>query len=343
MKILADRALPNLKRFFTSPFSLTHYTTDKEVPDLLPNHDILLCRSTLKVTAALLANSSIQCVATASSGTDHIDRAYLKQHKIALFDAKGCNAVAVADYVTATLAYLYRNHLVTGQKAGIIGVGQVGQQVMTRLKALGFDVIYFDPQRQAVDTDYPYCTVSALTQCDVLCVHPNLHSTEPYPSVNLIDSDFLNQLKAGMVIINAARGGIVDEQALLKTIKPITYCTDVYQDEPNVNPAIIEFSTLCTPHIAGHTIEAKNNAVMKISQQIHQHYGLSQPQPSNSNLTNQLTLSASNNWINHILSLYNPLSDTLMLKSAPDKKLAFLNQRDAHTTRHDFSFYDSLN
>ena len=339
MKILADASLPNLSLAFKAPFILTQYTSENEVPELLPMHDILLCRSTLKVTATLLAKSAIQCVATASSGVDHVDRAYLKQHHIALFDAKGCNATAVADYVMATLAYLYQHHLILGQKAGVIGVGEVGRRVIERLNAIGFNVICFDPPRQETDSDYPYCVLSDLTHCDVLCVHPNFHQTQPYPSANLLDFNFLTQLKAGTVIINASRGGIVCEEALLKLRQPITYCTDVYLKEPNINPKIVEFSTLCTPHIAGHSIEAKDAAIFKISQQLYEHYGLTPPTKVQSmNAVEPIAL-AKDNWVEEVLSLYNPLSETEFLKSVHNKKQAFLTQREAHKNRHDFSFY----
>ncbi len=338
IKILADSALPNLSQLFKAPFTLTQYTSAHEVADKLPTQNILLCRSTLKVTPALLQKCPIQCVATASSGVDHIDTDYLKQHQIALFDAKGCNASAVADYIMSTLAYLFQHHLIMGLKAGVIGLGEVGQQVVTRLKAIGFEVICYDPPRQAIDTSYPYCELDLLTQCDLLCVHPNFHTTKPYPSANLLDLAFLNQLKPGTVIINAARGGIVNEAALLKTMQRITYCTDVYQDEPHINPDIVKLSTLCTPHIAGHSIEAKEAAMIKISEQLHDYYGLTKPSIKKALSTITPIPFTKEHWIERVLSLYNPLLETHVLKSAHDKTLAFLDQRKAHHNRHGFLF-----
>lgn len=340
MKILADASLPNISLLFKEPFCLTLYTTQQEIPDLLPKHDILICRSTLKVTEDLLANSPIQCVATASSGIDHIDSDYLKKHKIALFDAKGCNAAAVADYVVATLACLYIKNKVLGNKAGVIGVGEVGSRVVARLRALGFDVICFDPLKEKKDKSLPYCSLADLATCDVICVHANLHHTIPYPSFNLLDADVLATLKRGTVIINAARGGVLNEPALLNQATPLTYCTDVYSGEPDIDANIVAFSTLCTPHIAGHTIEAKTTAVMNICQQIHEFYGVSMPIISQPFLEKP-SLTPYEDWKNCVLSLYNPLDDTRQLKSASDKKLAFLTQRRAHQTRHDFAVYDT--
>lgn len=345
MKILADATLPKLTELFPSPFNLTLYSTQDELADLLRSQDILLCRSTLQVSAELLANSQIQCVATASSGIDHIDSDYLKKHGIYLFDAKGCNARAVADYVVATLALLFQNQLIFGNKAGVIGVGKVGEQVVTRLQAAGFEVICYDPIKAMPDPHHQYCSFSELTTCDVLCIHANLHETPPYPSANLITSDFLSKLKSKSVIINAARGGIVNEAALLATDFPITYCTDVYQNEPEINPDVVDFATLCTPHIAGHSIEAKNAAVQRISQQLHHHYGLSMTMMQSFPKIAPVILPPQHNnpssWIDDILSIYNPLKDTQTLKTAINKKQAYLKQRKEHKNRHDFNCYES--
>lgn len=340
MQILADATLPNLPVLFRAPFRLTLYNAPSEIPALLPTHNILLCRSTLKVTAALLANSAIRCVATASSGIDHIDADYLQKHKIALFDAKGCNARSVADYVVATLACLYRENKVMGRKAGVIGVGEVGAGVVERLRAIGFDVICFDPFKEETDNKFPYCSLNDLAACDVICVHANLHHTSPHPSANLLGADFLSSLKPNTVIINAARGGIVNEEALLNLATPITYCTDVYTAEPRINAKVVELATLCTPHIAGHSMEAKNMSVVKVCEQLHTFYKVFMP-ASTIPTEKGPRLSPNDCWKDCVLNLYNPLIDTRILKAANDKTHAFLTQRQAHNTRHDFAFYDT--
>ena len=341
MKILADATLPNLFLLFKEPFSLTVYNNQHELLDLLPNHDVLICRSTLVVSKKLLANTQIRCVATASSGVDHIDNEYLKKQKIALFDAKGCNAIAVADYVVATLACLQQNNYVVGNKAGVIGVGEVGTRVVTRLKAAGFNVVCFDPLKASLDKLHHFCPLSELSSCDLLCIHANLHNKAPFPSANLLSRRFLSSLKPGTIIINAARGGIVNEEALLSSSTPITYCTDVYQGEPTINADIVDFAALCTPHIAGHSIESKIKAIVKISQQLHHHFGLPFS-PITIPLQGELPiLRSTDHWQDTILQLYDPLVDTVVLKSAQDKTRAFLTQRQAHDYRHDFSFYDA--
>jgi erythronate-4-phosphate dehydrogenase len=343
MNLLADATLPSLDEFFLPPFRLTRYHKEDEIPHLIKTHDILLCRSTLKVTEQLLAGSRIQCVATASSGIDHIDTLYLKKKGINMVDAKGCNAHAVADYVVATLAFLYKNHLIIGNKAGVIGVGEVGTQVVARLQAMGFDVFCYDPFKALQDSRHQYVSFTELISCDLLCVHANLHETSPYPSLNLLAKDALCHLKPHMAIINAARGGIINEAALLATEQPIVYCTDVYQREPEVSAQIIDFSTICTPHIAGHSIEAKQLAIIQICQKLHSHFDIPIPVTATfSKISEEFLWSSklhNTDWYDEILSMYNPIEDTQILKSASNKKKAFLTRRQAHQHRHDFPYY----
>lgn len=339
MKILADSTLPHLSALFKGAFELTLYQNEETLFAGLPFHDILLCRSTLRVTAKQLANTPIQCVATASSGIDHIDTAYLAAQGIKLVDAKGCNAEAVADYVMSTLAWLIKNGNITGQQAGVVGIGEVGTRVVSRLRATGIDVIQYDPLRAHMDPTMQSCTLHDLTTCDLLFIHANLHDTEPFPSKNLFDADFLMQLKPGTCLINAARGGIVNEEALLQNTQPLIYCTDVYANEPAIDPRIIAFSTLCTPHIAGHSIEAKSRAVETIAHALHAYYGFSMPEVLNLPQPTCPPMLTGERWSDQALRLYNPMTETTVLKNASDKQAAFLALRQAHDYRHDFTAY----
>lgn len=340
MKILADASLPGLIEAFPKPFELSFYQNCAEVPQLLNNQDILLCRATLKVNQALLATHQIKCVATATSGIDHIDLSYLKKAGIQLFDAKGCNASAVADYVMATLAYLQKFKGFSGIKAGVIGVGEVGSRVVKRLESARMQVYCYDPLRKTNDTKFKSNSFEeTIRQSDLLCLHANLHDTEPYSSKNLINEAIFQQLKANVVIVNAARGGIVDEEALVKQTKPISYCADVYNNEPTIDKKIIDFATLCTPHIAGHTVEAKQAAIAMLSQKLHQHYQFKIPVLTAAPFENDLVFPPNQDWQDRILTIYNPINETLALKAAENLASAFQKLRKAHTNRHDSDTY----
>jgi erythronate-4-phosphate dehydrogenase len=332
VKILADASLPYLDDLFGEPFKLTYYSTIEMLQAELPHQDILLCRSTLKVTPDLLKNTRISCVATASSGIDHIHTSYLNTQNITLFDAKGCNAESVADYVLATLAYLNLHHYLSGKKVGVMGAGEVGMRVIKRLASLNFEVLAYDPFK----LNFKSCSFEAFQACDILCIHANLHDTAPHPTKNSLDAHFLSRLTPNVIIINAARGGILDEEALLNTKKNIIYCTDVYQNEPEINPAIIQHATLCTPHIAGHSIEAKYNAVQHLSQKLHEHFNLEPPKLVQN--TKPMPSTSYETWDALALSLYHPMIETQQLKKAAHCSTAFLNLRQAHQYRHDFNW-----
>ena len=333
IKLLADASLINLSIAFPHPFELTVYTKSLEIPELLYDKEILLCRSTLKCDRALLAHQQLRFLATASSGNDHIDKYFLEKIGVKLVDARGCNANAVADYSIACITYLKRYHGFCGNKYGIIGCGSVGSLVASRLKSLGYQVICYDPPRQERDSEFISADLRELFECNLLSIHTNLHNLPPHPSVNLIDTKFLNNLPHGTVIINAARGDVVDESAIIHAIQQngLFYCTDVYQNEPEINPMIVALATISTPHIAGHSIEGKLRAVTLVSEKLHNYYRLP-PVGFGSLIKNNLVFKQD------ILDLYNPIYETRYLKNASHYLgQAFVELRKAHL-RHDFSY-----
>ena len=343
MRILADASLPGLETAFPSPFILSRYSNASELSSLIDNQDILLCRATLNVNSNLLKNHKLQYVATASSGTDHLDHDFLTSRNIQIIDAKGANASAVADYVLSCLAYLDQQHLISGKKAGIIGLGKVGEKVSKRLKAADFQIITYDPLKAQNESSFQSCVLESLFEMDLLCIHAELHDQSPYPSVNLLDAAFLDALKPGCVILNAARGGIVNEEALLNAKYPLIYCTDVYLNEPAIDKRIVDRATISTPHIAGHSIEAKLAAVTMVSEKLHRIFGLPTPKFTPTENIQDLSCTEDRSWQEVVLSLYNPAEETASLKQAQDKKAAFLDLRKNHRNRHDFSVYsDSI-
>lgn len=342
MNILADASLPGLEAAFPSPFILTLYEKQEDIPLLLNQQDILLCRATLKVNHHLLKDHQLKYVATASSGTDHIDQAYLKNNDIVLIDAKGCNATAVADYVVSSLAYLEQNKMLKGRKAGVIGMGAVGSKVYRRLNAFNYQIHTYDPPKADANKSFKSCALEDLYECDLLCLHAELHNTNPHPSKNLIDQNFLSQLTAGCTIINASRGGIVNEEALLSNQKALIYCTDVYLNEPALDQRIVDRATLCTPHIAGHSMEAKYGAVAMISHQLHKMMNLPEPVFTQPYLSTKPSSGTHQSWQELVLSLYDPSVETKILKEAQNKEQAFQILRKQHLHRHNFSLYSQF-
>ena len=298
---------------------------------LIRDYDILICRSTIKITADMLQNTSIQLVASATSGLDHIDIQGLEKLKIPLFHAKGSNAHAVCDYITSTLAYLEIYQYTNAQKIMVIGYGSVGKMVTHRLKKLGFSVFNLDPY---VQTPYP-CTLDAISEMDVICLHPSYHLTPPFSTHHLINDEQISRFKKDVCIINASRGEVVDEAAILHQDFHGIYCTDVYKNEPHINPKIVDKATLCTPHIAGHSIQSKWRMTSFIAHQIFQRYGFAEPAIS-APLVSQ-TDAKEKNWQFQALAQYNPDIETRALKMCPTSE-QFIQLRQQHRFRADFDF-----
>lgn len=336
--VLADASLPNVVEVF-QPLTVTLFNDANSLARHLPLHDILVCRSTLKVTAELLQNTPIKLVATASSGSEHLDKNWMTANNIHCISAPGCNAHAVADYVCMVLAWLKTNKNWWGKTAGVIGCGHAGTQVKRRLESLGFTVLCSDPKRR-MEPDFIHTPLEQLQDCDVLSIHCDHHHQPPYPSHHLLNDAFLSQCNPNAIIINAARGNIVDETALLLSNHRSRYCTDVYANEPTPNPELIKHCLLATPHIAGHTIEAKNNAVIMIAREILKHLNIPADHLRwDQRYSDQWIDPQHPQWANTVLSCYNPHTDSVLLKTAADSAKMFIQQRHAHNFRHNLNWH----
>lgn len=330
MIILADASLPSLKELMPAHHTLRLYHDKNSLDAGLLEADALLCRSTLKVNQELLKHASIKKVATASSGSDHLDKVWLENAGIAFFDAKGSNAKAVGDYVLSVLACLYRKGLIKGNKTAIVGMGHVGSSLSPRLLARGFSCKEYDPPREMRDVAFKSSDFDEVLDADIILIHAELSNEAPYKSHHLFNAAVFDAIKPNAIIINAARGHIVDEAALLERQDKIIYCTDVYANEPDINQKIIDMALIATPHIAGHSIEAKFQATKMAIEQL---VGLPKIAPSSKHLALD-----SDDWIDKCLSLYHPIIETNLMKTGKNPAESFLNLRRLHDFRHDFPF-----
>jgi erythronate-4-phosphate dehydrogenase len=313
LKILFDHHIPYIEELFSKYFELTSYQHIDELKVMVHQHDILICRSHTVITDEMIQNTSIQCIATASSGSEHI---HIQNPDITVIDARGGNAHAVGDYILCILA---EQNIESNLSVGIIGYGYVGQLLSKRLKTLGFKVKVYDPLKNLTTS------FAEILNSQIILVHPNYHCNPPYPTHHLLSDDFFNTISNETILINASRGKILDEAALLKSQWKGIFCTDVYQNEPHINPKIIERATICTPHIAGHSLEAKRNISEIIAQKIHEHFKLNY---QSHNTKNQLIL-PQNNWQTEALKIYSPRIESQALKSNCSAE-HFLRLRKAH-------------
>lgn len=330
-KLLIDAHIPCVEKYFSNYFQIEMFHQLDEVANRLAHQDILICRSTLTVDAKLLEHSQLKILATASSGTNHIDLDALNQHGIEFISAKGANAPAVCDYVTSCLAYLNKKGFIKDKKIAIIGYGEVGKKLYKRLHTLGFEIGVLDP----LITPPPPNAISfeALKDFPILSLHTNFHKSQPHPSYHLINVDNIQKLVDDVIIINAARGQIVEEQAIISQHFKGIYCTDVYEHEPTINPEVVKKAFIATPHIAGHSIDSKRRITQQVSLAIHRLLDLKPLFETSSNPSTPIqTLE---NWQDDALELYHPEIETLELKQNPSA-LNFQHLRNIHNKRFDF-------
>ncbi|VDY39498.1 erythronate-4-phosphate dehydrogenase [Salmonella enterica subsp. arizonae] len=148
------------------------------------NHaDALMVRSVTKVNESLLSGTPIKFVGTATAGTDHVDEAWLKQEGIGFSAAPGCNAIAVVEYVFSALLMLAERDgfSLRDRTVGIVGVGNVGSRLQTRLEALGIRTLLCDPPRAARGDEGDFRTMDEVVEeADVLTFHTPLYKDGPY-------------------------------------------------------------------------------------------------------------------------------------------------------------------
>jgi erythronate-4-phosphate dehydrogenase len=329
MIILIDKSLPYINELANIGGDIILYDTLLTV-SYSPDVTALICRSTAVLTADILEKfPALLYVFTASSGSDHLPISLLKEKGITYFDARGANAHAVTDYIQAMLATLITNQLFTPKKICIIGMGYVGQAVYQRLKQLDFDVDGYDPYIPAFSRHF----YQKITSANMLLLHANLHHHAPFPSYHLINQAILSNLQANTCIVNAGRGELVDEKAILG-FDTIHYVTDVFANEPYINADIIEKAWLVTPHIAGHSIEAKQAIMKALSKKLHH---LMEIPFTQKNYDNERIRIHRKHWLKETIQLYNPLIESNLLKLSNTLSDTFMTLRKAHTFRHEIT------
>lgn len=264
--------------------------------DALGDADALIVRNRTQVDAELLAHAGkIVAVGRLGVGLDNIDQDYCASRGIAVLPAVGANAAAVAEYVVSTAMLLLRGFLFSsqavadglwprgpltsgreaaGKTIGIVGFGSIGQAVGKLAQAMHMRVIAYDPVLPATHpawNDASRCPHldTLLRDADIVSLHVPLTPD----NVNLLDERRLALMKKSAVLINTARGGIVNEPALANALKAGTLAAaavDVFEQEPlQAGSALAGCpNLLLTPHIAGVTQESNVRVSSLIAQRI---------------------------------------------------------------------------
>ena len=264
MLIVVDENMPLVDALFSPLGEVVRKPGRQLATSDVRNADVLLVRSVTRVSRELLAGSQVRFVGTATIGTDHIDLAAIQELGITLASAPGCNARAVAEYVLTCLYLLAEEQGWAPQSrtVGVVGLGNVGRQVAGLLMTAGFHVSGCDPL--LAESPVPGVELRSLDEligsCDVLALHTPLTRTGPHSTFHLLNGERLQRLRADQILLNAGRGEVIDNIALLSRLiagDAPTVILDVWEGEPRVLPALLERVRLGSPHVAGYSQEGK--------------------------------------------------------------------------------------
>jgi erythronate-4-phosphate dehydrogenase len=264
MKVVVDKGIKSFKNFISLldgfnniefQYLETSDITNKKIKDT----EILFVRSTTDVNKTLLNNTKIKIIGSATAGTDHIDQEYLDKNNIQWFYSPGSNALSVVNYVMASICYLNNNNLFSLNDAvGIVGYGNIGKILKKTLDLFSIKNVAYDPF-----LNYDFLSdINQIKNCDLISLHVPLTFDSVFPTFNLVDKAFLNEIN-NKILINTSRGGVVDEKSLIEN-NNVSYIADVWINEPTPNKEVLDYSILATPHIAGHSINGKLNGTINL-------------------------------------------------------------------------------
>lgn len=282
-RIIIDDAVPYAEEIFSHLGEVTTLPGRGITKETVKDADALIIRSRTEVNETLLKGSNISFVGSTVVGLDHVDQDYLQNNHIHFYSAQGCNANSVAEYVITALYELaeYFKFDLKKKTLGIIGVGNVGQRVYDKASTLGIKCLLNDPPRvesnPELAEEHNYVDLDECLKADIITVHTPLTQSGHHPTYNLVSADKLASISEDQIIINAARGGIINEQAWVHTAVKANII-DCWENEPYISDDLYKRAWIATPHIAGHSFDAKIAGSSMVYQQLCKFWNI---EPSN--------------------------------------------------------------
>ena len=271
----------------------------ENIPVLIKNARVLIVRNRTQVTSELLAAApGLSCVGRLGVGLDNIDQEACAISDVTIYSATGANNLCVAEYVITSAMVLARNAYmakdqmlagewprqlccgreIAGKTLGLVGFGAIAQHTATLARALGMQIVAYDPYLDQADRAWDNGSKLELDELLAKADIVSLHTPLTPDTRHLINGERLALMKPDAILINAARGAVVDENALalvLKEGKLGGAALDVFEEEPLSLFSAARFADinniLLTPHIAGVSIESNQRVSALIADRVLQH------------------------------------------------------------------------
>ncbi|WP_417434460.1 4-phosphoerythronate dehydrogenase [Idiomarina abyssalis] len=279
MKIVADQNIPALSDILSGAGTLSYFSERNPSQEMLADADALLVRSVTAVDKELLEQAPyLKFVASATIGTEHVNLPLLQERGIAFAHAPGANAQSVGEYVLCVvLDWLSHKPVYSVDEidVAIVGAGHTGRAAGKRLQALGFNVHYYDPPLCKKGVKFVHDHWQRVLTADIISCHVPLTDDGDFPTRHLFESTALQSLHSEQLLVNASRGAVIDNKALLDRViqgeRP-SIALDVWENEPDILPDLVPYTDIATPHIAGHSLEGKVGGAVMIANALLAHF-----------------------------------------------------------------------
>lgn len=353
MNIIADKNIPFLKGIAEHYGNVTYLSGNEFTHETIKDADTLIVRTVTHFDEKILKGTRVKLICSATIGYDHIDTAYCEAHSIAWRNAPGCNSGSVQQYIVSSLITIARQKGfdLKDKTIGIVGVGNVGRKVAKACQILGMRVLLNDPPRQAAENSSDFVSLETIkAEADIITFHTPLTKGGEYKTRHLADDLFFDTVDKQPIIINSARGGIIDTQAIKKALKARKISgaiIDCWENEPDIDLEYMGMVDIATPHIAGYSADGKANATRMSLAAIADFYGMDkspiaaieEPTPANP-IIDMNSFASSNRIYEAILTTYNPLDDFARLKASSD---SFKQLRNDYPLRREYGAYSIVN
>jgi D-3-phosphoglycerate dehydrogenase len=263
--------------------------TPEELPNVLPDYEAMVVRSRTKVRQPLIdVCPNLKVIVRGGVGLDTIDYEYARSKGIAVMNTPLASSASVAELAIGYMFALARNTYkatstmkaekwdkksfegdeIGGKVLGLIGLGNIGKETARRAMALGMTVVSYDPYASSAEGVRKVTLDELLVQADYI----SLHAPKTKETANMIGAEQFAKMKDGVRIINCARGGIINEDALYEALtsgKVAGAALDVFAEEPPTNWKLIQLdNVIASPHIGAATKEAQARVGAEVAQKL---------------------------------------------------------------------------